>query len=149
MGTMRTPASVLAAIVSVVLMAATPASSSTWTVGLKTGSAGEAVAQPAPVAPSGASASCYSTTQQKITVTWTAVTHATSYTILDSTTSAAGTYTATATGQTGTTWTSATLGSANYWFKVEAYVGSNWVSTTSTATGETTISNGYPKCQQP
>lgn len=150
MRAMRTSTWVLAVIFSVVLMAATPAGASAWTVGLKTGSAGEAQAQPAPAAPSGASASCYSTSQEKITVSWTAVSHATSYTILDSTTSATGSYGSEATGQTGTSWTSGSLAAGNYWFKVEAYVGSNWVSTTSTATAESTIrTSGSPKCTQP
>jgi hypothetical protein len=90
-----------------------------------------------------------SSTLQEVKVTWSAVTHATSYTIYDSTTSSSSGYASEATGQTGTSWTSGTLTAANYWFEVAAYVGTKWVSVNSAATGETTIKTSGTKCTQP
>ena len=71
---------------------------------------------------------------------------ASSYTIFKSAT-LAGSYTSTATGVTGTSWTSGTLSNGNVYFKVEAFVGTLWVSAQSVATGESTISNSG--CVQP
>ena len=80
----------------------------------------------------------------------TAVTHATTYTVYDSTTSATGTYTSVASGVTTTSWTSGTLtAGTNYWFEVTVSVGSNWASAKSTATGESTINSTTPFCVQP
>jgi hypothetical protein len=85
-----------------------------------------------------------------IKVSWTAVTHATTYTVYDSTTSATGTYNSIATGVTTTSWTSATLAaSTNYWFEVTVSVGSNWTSVKSSATAESTINTFSPFCVQP
>jgi len=83
-------------------------------------------------------------------VSWTAVTHATSYSIYDATTSATGTYALMASGVTATNWTSAALTtSTNYWFEVVAIVGSNWSSVKSTASAESTIHSSSPFCVQP
>jgi len=135
------PLASLSAVVVMVALFATclPASGSNWVLSLAAGSKGESKATAAPAAPSGVSAACVSSSLKEVTVSWNAVTDATTYTILKSTTSATGTFSSTATGVTTTTWTT-TLTASNDWFKVEAYVGTHWVGAQSTATGETTIS---------
>ncbi len=78
------------------------------------------------------------------------MTHATTYSVYDTTTSATGTYSLVASGVTATSWTSGSLSNnTNYWFEVVANVGSNWASTKSAATGESTIKNSNPFCIQP
>ena len=98
---------------------------------------GEAHAQALPSAPTGVTAACAApTTSKTIKVSWTAVTHATTYSVYDSTTSATGTYSLIASGVATTSWTSGTLTSGtHYWFEVTVNVGSNWASAKSTATG--------------
>jgi hypothetical protein len=120
-----------------------------WTVTLHVSSAAEAHAQSPPAAPTGVSDSCVSSSQQKVTVVWGAVAHASSYTIDYSTTSATSGYALEVSGQTGTSWTSGTLAAANYWFEVLVYVGTHWVSANSSATGETTVNTSGTKCTQP
>lgn len=120
---------------------------STWKPGLTTGSSGESRAQNTPVAPTSVTGACTSSSAKTIKVTWGAVAKATSYTIYDATTSGSGTYASLATGVTTTTWTSGTLSSANYWFEVAAYVGTNWIGSRSVATTESTISSSG--CVQP
>jgi hypothetical protein len=124
---------------------------SSWVAHLATGSSGEAHAQALPAAPTGVSAACAApTTAKTIKVTWSAVTHATTYSVYDATTSATGTYTLVASGVSTTSWTSGTLTAAtNYWFEVTALVGTKWVSVKSSATGESTINSTSPYCIQP
>ena len=91
-------------------------------------------------------AACVSPSLKQVKVSWTAVARASSYTILKSAT-LAGSYTSTASGVTGTSWTSGTLSNGNVYFKMEAFVGTLWVSSQSVATGESTISTSG--CVQP
>lgn len=141
------------ALVGLLLASSTGAAwaATNWTVPLRTASSGESHSQTVPSAPSGVTAACAApTTAKTIKVSWSAVTHATAYTVYDSTTSSTGTYTSIATGVTGTSWTSGTLtAGTNYWFEVTASVGSNWASAKSTATGESTINSISPFCVQP
>ncbi|MGO9581428.1 MAG: hypothetical protein ACLP36_01325 [Acidimicrobiales bacterium] len=138
-----------AVLVTAMLLSAVPASASSWTVALRAASAGEAQTQAAPAAPTGVSDACVSSSVREVIVTWNAVTDASSYSIFKSTTTSAGSYSSTATGVTGTSWTSGTLAAGNVYFKVEAYVGTKWVSAESAATGETTLSTSNPECTQP
>ncbi len=113
-----------------------------WKPTVAAGSKGEAHSQTLPTAPSGPTAACTSpATNKTVKVSWTAVTHATGYTVWVSTTSATGTYTTAATGVTATSWTSGTLTTGNYWYEVSAAVGSNWASAKSSATSQRTISS--------
>lgn len=141
------------ALVSLLLASSTGAAwaATNWIVTLHTASSGEGRSQASPSAPTGVAAACNApTTAKTIKVTWTAVVHATTYTIYDSTTSATGTYSAIATGVTTTSWTSSTLTSGtNYWFEVTASIGSNWTSAKSSASGESTINSLSPFCVQP
>ena len=124
---------------------------SNWVAALSSGSKGESQAKTLPSAPGSVAAACAApTTNSTIKVTWAAVTLATSYSVYDATTSANGTYSLLASGVSGTSWTSGTLSSGtNYWFKVTASIGSNWVSAKSAASGESTINALTPFCVQP
>lgn len=110
-----------------------------WTVHVATVNAGEAKATTLPTAPT-ATASCATPTSgKKVTVTWTAVTHATTYGVYQS-----GTVNGTHIQQTSvstTTWTSAALAAGNYFYEVIANVGSNWASAKSAATAQRTITS--------
>jgi hypothetical protein len=130
------------------VLSAVPASASSWTVAAKTGSTGESRAQAGPAAPTGVSDTCVSSSEREVTVTWNAVTDASNYSVFKSTT-LTGSYLSAATKVTGTSWTSGTLAAGTVYFKVEALVGTNWVSAESTATGETTLSTSNPECTQP
>jgi hypothetical protein len=124
---------------------------SNWVVHVGAGSKGESQASVLPAAPTGIAASCAApTTAKTIKVTWNAVTHATTYSVYDSTTSAGGTYSLVASGVSTTSWTSGTLTSGtNYWFEVVGVVGSNWASVKSSASAESTINSTNPFCIQP
>jgi fibronectin type 3 domain-containing protein len=120
-----------------------------WIVVLHAASAGEGRAQALPATPTSVAASCPApTTSKTIKVAWNAVTHATSYSIYDSTTSATGTYTL-VTSVTTTSWTSGILATGNYWYEVTASIGTNWASAKSSASGESTINSFSPFCVQP
>jgi hypothetical protein len=134
-------------VVGMVLGLAGTAWATNWIPLLKSGSAGEAKATGAPAAPSGATAACTSTSAKTVKVSWSSVTHATTYTVYEATISASGTYTSVANGVTTTSWTSGTLAAANYWFEVAAYIGTNWLGAKSSGTGESTISSSG--CVQP
>jgi hypothetical protein len=122
-----------------------------WVVHLAASSKGEAHAQTLPSAPTGVSAACAApTTSETIKVSWTAVTHATTYSVYDSTTTATGTYTLVASGVATTSWTSGTLvAGTHYWFEVTVTVGTNWTSSKSAATVQSTINSSNPFCTQP
>ena len=111
-----------------------------WTVGLKSGSAGEAKAQTLPAAPVATSACASPTSSREVTVTWAAITHATNYGVYQATTSATGSYTLTATVTTAT-WTSAALAAGHYWYEIVANIGTNWASAKSAATAERTTTS--------
>jgi hypothetical protein len=141
------------ALVGLVLVSSTGAAwaATNWMVTLHTASSAESHSQTVPSAPTGVTAACNAPTSTKtIKVSWTAVAHATTYTVYDSTTSATGTYTSVATGVATTSWTSGTLtAGTHYWFEVTVSVGSNWTSTKSAATAESTINSFSPFCVQP
>ena len=65
--------------------------------------------------------------------------HATTYAIYQSTTSATSGFSLTASGVASTSWTSSTLNSGNYWYKVTATVGTNWTSAQSASTREASV----------
>jgi hypothetical protein len=112
---------------------------SPWAVAIGAASSGEAGAQGAPSAPTGVTATCTSAVQTTVKVAWGAVTHATTYTVYASTTSAATGFSSLATGIVATSWTSASLATGNYWFEVAAYEGSQWASANSSVTAQRTI----------
>jgi hypothetical protein len=119
--------------------AGSPAFAATWTTGLASGSSGESQGQAAPAAPANPTATCTSGLSNTVNLTWSAVTHATTYTVYDSTTSASTGYAVLTSGVTTTSYTTGALSSASYWFEIAAYVGTNWVSANSAATAKRTI----------
>ena len=130
---------VFAAVLIGLVMAPAVDAASNWVVHVGSTNSGEGKANVLPAAPASPAAACTSPASNKtIKVSWSAVTHATTYSVFQSTTSSTGTYTSIATGVTATSWTSGTT-AGNYWFKVEALVGSNWTSPQSAATAENTI----------
>ncbi len=131
---------VISTALSLLASAGQAGATTNWTVKLATSSSGEAHAQTLPSAPSATSACASPATGKKVTVTWSAISHATGYGVYQSTTSATGTYTLQTTVTT-TTWTSAVLATGNYWYEVVANVGSNWASAKSSATAQRTISS--------
>lgn len=116
-----------------------PASASVWAVGVQAGSKAQARAGTAPATPASVTATCTSPSSNTVSLGWAAVTHATSYKVYRSTTTAGGTYSLQTT-VTVTAWTTGALANGNYWFKVSALVGASWVSTQSSATTQRTIS---------
>jgi hypothetical protein len=142
-------AGVVATVLVVLPCASGISSATTWAVHLVAGAHGEAIAQGLPAAPTSPVANCVSASTKTIKVSWSAVPLATTYTIYRSKTSAANGYAVTASGVAGTSWTSGVLGTGNYWFEVAVVIGNNWLGSSSSATGETTIQNGATKCVQP
>lgn len=129
------------AVVLVALVVGQPseAGAAGWPVSLAGGSAGHSTAGTLP-APTGVTATCSTGSSKSVIVGWSAVTRATSYTVLESTTSSTGTFTAVATGVTGTSWTSPTLANnTSHWYKVQV-VTRNWSGPQSAATTQRTIS---------
>jgi hypothetical protein len=128
-----------------------PAWASSWVIALRSGSAAEGQSTVLPAAPGSPAAACSSSTSNTIKVTWSAVTHASSYSVYQATSAATGPYSLAASGIATTSWTSAGLASGNYWYEVTASEGSNWQGAKSAATGESTVtSNGITKsCTQP
>ncbi|MHB1534457.1 MAG: hypothetical protein ACYC1D_07580 [Acidimicrobiales bacterium] len=133
-------AATAAALVCSLLLLSFPAPSgaSTWTVALTAGSAGESQAGSPPGAPTGVAAAC-GLLSTNVTVTWSGVAHASTYTVEESTTSSSSGYSAVASGLTGTSWTSGALPGGSYWFEVVADAGANWASTPSAPTAQITI----------
>src|SRR6267154_1009175 len=82
---------------------------SNWPIPLTAASTGHAASGTAPAAPLSVAAACVGVLTPQVTVSWAAATHATNYTIYQSTTSATGAYTAVATGVAASPWTSANL----------------------------------------
>ena len=129
----------LAVLAAVLTSAASAASATSWSV-VSSGARGKAGSAVQPAATSTPTATCVSPTGSKVTVAWSAVSHATTYTVYQATASA-GTYASAATVSSAT-WTSGTLtsGSTYYW-KVVTNVGTNWASARSSATSGRTITS--------
>ena len=99
------------------------------------GSGALARAGTAPQPPSGVTAVCGTgLLADTITVSWSAVAGAPSYTVYQSTTSATSGYAPAASGIAATSWTSPALGTATYWYEVTSVIGTYWQSTASAAT---------------
>jgi hypothetical protein len=129
----------LICLVSAVVPAGEAVAASEWKPTLVGASNGEARSQATPGAPTGVTATCTSVVATTIHVTWTAVTRATTYRIDQSTTSATSGFSTTAAGVIATSWTSPPLPTGTYWYKVTAYIGTNWLTAQSPATPQHTI----------
>ena len=115
---------------------AVPAS---WSIGVAGARAGQAGSGGPPLAPTGATSACVSAASNQVTVTWNAVTRASTYSVYDSTVSSGGPYTLLASGITGTTYTTGGLAVATFWFEVAAVTGTSWQGPNSAATAGRTI----------
>lgn len=121
-----------------ILVPPTLAAAATWPVALRSGSSGESDAL-TPSPPTSVGASCTSSTGSTVTVSWAAAPHANSYLVYVST-SASGPYSLDASGILTTNWTSGSLARGDYYFEVEAGIGTYWTSVLSSATSEVKIS---------
>jgi cellulose 1,4-beta-cellobiosidase len=112
-----------------------------WTVGLGPGTSGQAQSVSLPAAPAIVTAACGTST--RVTITWSAVTGATSYNVYESATSSTTGYTVASSGLTTTSWKSGKLAAGTYWFEVAATAGTGgaWVGANSTAAGPLVITN--------
>jgi hypothetical protein len=142
----RGVAAVALLLLIVTTLAAPRAHASTWIVTTANSASGLAKSielQP----PDEVTATCTAPlTDRSITVTWNAVSDATSYVVYESTTSATGGFSAVATDLTATSWTSGTLKKETYWYAVAVVVGSStWISPMSAATAARTIAT-TPRC---
>jgi hypothetical protein len=135
---------VLALAACALIISTAPAASAVtnWTIQLATGSNGKARGDTAPAAPTGVSATCQGVLlNNKIVVSWSAVTHASTYQVYFAT-SSNGTYSTIGSPVAGTT-TTVTVGSlGSYWFKVQALAGTHWTSPLSSAAGPRNITLG-------
>lgn len=130
-------------IVSLVATSTPVAASTNWHISLAAGSHGEAHATSL-ATPTGTTATCVSPTGATIKVAWSATTHATSYTVYDSTTSSSTGFAIVAASVAGTSWTSGSLTAATYWFRVTAHVGT-WTSSQSASSASRVITSA-PGC---
>jgi len=118
-----------AAVGATILVVPTAAwSTSSWLIGASLGAKpAQSQSSTAPPATSTLTAACLNSTSETAVITWTAVSHATSYQVVQSTTSG-GTYTASPTQPSGAvttvsiTYTTATT----LYYKLYAFVGTNW-----------------------
>jgi hypothetical protein len=130
----------LSAIGSLFVSSGAAWAAANWTVKVATVNSGEAKAQALPAAPVATSACTSPTSNRTVKVSWAAITHATTYGIYQSTTSAGGTYTL-QTSVSTTSWTSGVLAAGNYWYEVKANIGTNWASASSAATAQRTTTS--------
>lgn len=141
------PSCLLLVVVCVlaILLPSTFAGATTWPVALRSGSSGQSDSL-TPSPPTSVSATCTSSTGSTVTVSWAAAPHANSYLVYVST-SASGTYSLDASGILTTSWTSGSLAKGDYYFEVEAGIGTYWTSVLSSATPEVKISSSGCKVE--
>ena len=125
-------------LATVAAVAAPAGAVTNWTVQLAASSSAQATAQAVPSPPASVTSTC-SLVALQVTVNWTAVAHAASYTVYQSTSGATGTYSVVASGVATTSWTSPILVLGTYYYEVTATVGSNWVTARSAASNGHTI----------
>lgn len=138
------------AVIAALLLLPDIAFASNWTIQVGGGSRGLSRARSLPSPPPTVTATCAAPTAARtVTVTWTPVPNAVSYTVYRSKTSATTGYSTAATGIATTSWTSGNLTAATYWFKISALVGTKWVSASSTASNQATTRSTNPFCTVP
>jgi hypothetical protein len=120
--------------------AGTAFGATTWTVKVATVNSGQAqsVALTAPTPTSTCTAPV--ATAKKVTVTWTAIAHASNYGVYQSTT-VGGIYTLQATVTTATWTTPSALANGTYFYEVVVNFSTTWASPKSAATVKRTIAN--------
>src|ERR1700722_19356081 len=94
---------VMASALSMFASSGAASAAGNWVVHLATVNSGEAHAETLPAAPASPTATCTTPASNRtVKVSWTAVTHATTYAVWESTTTAGGTYTQVMSGVTTT-----------------------------------------------
>ena len=112
--------------------------STLWLALVNSGSHSQALSlTPLPPTPS---ASCVAG-QKKITVSWGAIAHATTYSVYQSTTSASTGYTLANTTAT-LSFTTGNLANHTYWYEVATTMSTHWISVNSSATASHVIGGG-------
>src|SRR5271155_5495494 len=102
---------------SLLLSSGTAWAAGNWVVHVAAVNSGEAHAQGLPSAPAAPTAACTSPASARtVKVSWTAVTHATTYAVYESTTTAGGTYNLVMSGVATTSWTTGVLSTGHYFF---------------------------------
>ncbi len=113
-----------------------------WVVGRTGPNGGTGKADTLPAAPGGVDAQCASPVGATIDVTWTAVPHATGYTVYRSTTSSTSGFSSlVSVGGSTLSYSDTSLlaVATSYWYRVTASVGTNWVSPQSASSPKRTI----------
>ncbi|MGD0321162.1 MAG: hypothetical protein ABSC00_06100 [Acidimicrobiales bacterium] len=127
-------AAVVTFFLSLVVLPTTAAAAATaWTTNMSASThQGEAHSTTKPPATSSLTAACQNSTSEVAVVSWSAVTNATSYKVEQATTSS-GTYSAAGTQPSGTALTDSITYTTNvtYYYKLYAYIGTNWQGTLS------------------
>jgi hypothetical protein len=143
---LRNRVAAVALLMPVALAAAPHAHASTWTLTATARPTGVAHSL-SPQPPASVAASCPApATDRTITVSWSSVSHATSYVVYRSTTSATAGFSEAATGITTTTWTDIALKKGTYWYAVATVAGSStWISPMSDPSAARTI-GATPRC---
>ncbi len=105
---------------------------------------GEAQSTTKPPATSSLTAACKNSTSEVAVVSWTAVTNATSY-VVEQATSSTGTYSAAGTQPSGTAITDSITYTTKvtYYYKLYAYIGTNWQGTLSANAKVGSTTPGY------
>jgi hypothetical protein len=121
----------VAALVAALVFGGASGAATYWRVSVAGSASAEGRAL-TPTPPGDVSASCSTTTKAAVTLTWSAIPDASTYTIYESKTG--GAYTAVA-STSATTWTSGTLKKrSTYSFEVATTIGATWLSAPSTPT---------------
>ncbi len=126
-------ATVVTLSLALAVLPSASASASNWTTKMNTTTyLGEGQSKTKPPATASITAACKNSTSEVAVVSWTAVTNATSYVVEQAMTSG-GTYSAAGTQPSGTAVTDSITytTSVTYYYKVYAYIGTNWQGTLS------------------
>ena len=113
---------------ALIVLPATPSLASKWIVGATPADkSGQAKSTLAPPATASLTAACLNSTTETAVVSWSAVTHATSYQVVQATTSG-GTYSAPPSQPVGaaTTVNIVYATTTNMYYKLYAFIGTNW-----------------------
>lgn len=134
---------IVALFLGVTLTGVSAGASTHWSVLAGAGNSTEAKSL-TPTAPTGVTATCVSATTTRVTVTWTAASHATGYTVYSSKTDAS--YTVVGTSTT-TSYTTAALTTAAYTFEVTTSIGTKWASVKSSASASRSMNDKKDTCK--
>lgn len=120
----------------------TALAATSWLVGRGGTNGGAGRAETLPAAPGAVNATCVSLLGWSISVTWSQVPHASSYTIYRSTSSSSSGFSVYDTVGGGTTnYTDANFSVlTSYWYRITATVGTNWTGPQSASTPKRSIS---------